>query len=53
MIELAKAATSIDSISELYLNFGFNDAKGYGLIKCMEVLAKKTFKELYLSFSSN
>jgi hypothetical protein len=37
----------------VYLNFGFNDAKGYGLIRVMEILAKKTFNHLYISFSSN
>jgi len=37
----------------VYLNFGFNDAKGYGLIKSLELLAKKSLDELFISFSSN
>ncbi len=40
-------------MESIYLNFGFNDAKGYGLIKCLELLAKKAYKELFVSFSSN
>lgn len=40
-------------MKSVYLNFGFNDAKGYGLIKSLELLAKKSFEELFLSFSSN
>ena len=53
LIELSKAAVINDNIKELYLNFGFNDAKGYGLVRSLELLAKKSYKELYLSFSSN
>ncbi len=53
VIELTKAVVGLQHLSSVYLNFGFNDCKGYGLIKSLELLAKKTFAELYVSFSSN
>jgi hypothetical protein len=53
IIELTKSVAALENVQSVYLNYGFNDAKGYGLIKCLEILAKKNFKELLVSFSSN
>ena len=53
LIELTKSIAALSDVKSVYLNFGFNDAKGYGLVKVMELLAKKTIDELYISLSSN
>ena len=53
MIDIATGVAELQNLEYLTLNFGFNDIKGYGLIKVLELLAKKTYKELYLGFSSN
>lgn len=53
LIQLTQALNDLEHLESVYLNYGFNDAKGYGLVRVMELLAKKTFKQLYISFSSN
>lgn len=53
IIQLTKSIVALENIQSVYLNYGFNDAKGYGLIKVLELLAKKPLKELLISFSSN
>jgi hypothetical protein len=53
IVELTKGVTSLDNLESLHLNFGFNDAKGYGLIRSLESLVKKTYKELHIIYSSN
>jgi hypothetical protein len=35
LIDLTKAVASLEDIKSVYFNFGFNDAKGYGLIRIM------------------
>ena len=35
LIELTKAVVALEQLNSLYLNYGFNDAKGYGLVKVM------------------
>lgn len=35
LIELTKSIAALDDIKSVYLNYGFNDAKGYGLIRVM------------------
>ena len=53
VVELTKGVASLERLERLSLNYGFNDAKGYGLIRALESLVKRTYKELYVSFSSN
>ena len=35
LIELTRSIAALDDIQSVYLNYGFNDAKGYGLIRVM------------------
>ena len=53
LMELTKAISSRKDLSSLYLNYGFNDAKGYGFIRVFELLAKMNLDDLFISFSSN
>lgn len=53
IIELTKGVASLEKLTTLYLNLGFNDAKGYGLIRSLEQLIKRTYEDVYISFSSN
>jgi hypothetical protein len=53
LVELTKGVVSLEHLEHLSLNYGFNDAKGYGLIRSLESLVKKTYKSLEISFSNN
>ena len=35
LIDLSKSASELPHLKDLYLNFGFNDAKGYGLVRSL------------------
>ena len=41
------------TLKTVYLNFAFNDAKSYGLIKSVKSLINSKYDSLHLSFSSN
>lgn len=43
----------MSNIKSLILNFGFNDARSYGLINTLKSFAEKSYDYLFLGLSNN
>ncbi len=50
---LAEQVASMKSLRVVSLNFGFNDAKSYGLIRTLKSFLANQYESLHLGLSSN
>ena len=50
---LSEQVAKMKTLKTVYLNFAFNDARSYGLIKSVKFFINSKYDSLHLSFSSN